>query len=306
MDVVLIQPRGRIGRAENRFTRYAPLPLGLLSVATPLDVAGYKVRIIDQWTEPDWEEILLAERKTRPICVGITAMTGAQIHWALEASEIVKKNSNVPVVWGGIHPSMLPRQTLENQYIDIIVQGEGEETFLELVNTLGNKQPLDNVKSIWYKDGSLIRQTPPRPFIDLNKQPPLSYHLIDLKSHMASTYEIDALPFETSRGCPFDCSFCYNTSFNRRHWRAIDPEQTLFRIKRVVEQHGIRGFVFADDNFFTNLDRAHDILEGFVKQKLDILWGKGDIRLDQLASLDDEYLKLIEKSGCHSLAIGIA
>jgi radical SAM superfamily enzyme YgiQ (UPF0313 family) len=85
----------------------------------------------------------------------------------------------------------------------------------------------------------------------------------------------------------------------------MGTEQTLFRMKRIVEQYGIRGFVFADDNFFTNLDRAHQILEGFVKQKLDILWGKGDIRLDQLAQLDDEFLGLIEKSGCHSLAIGI-
>ena len=303
MDVVLIQPRYRISR--DPISHHASLPAGLLAVATPLDVAGYKVRIIDQSTEPNWEEIILAELKTRPICVGITAMTGAQIYWALKASEIVKKNSNVPVVWGGIHASMLPRQTLGNQYIDIIVQGEGEETFFELVNTLGNKQPLDNVKGIWYKDGGLIKQTPPRPFIDLNKQPPLSYHLVDLKSHMASTYGIAALPFETSRGCSFDCSFCYNTSFNKRQWRAMDTEQTLFRIKRVVEQYGIRGFVFADDNFFTNLDRVHHILEGIVKQKLDILWGKGDIRLDQLSRMDDEFLDLMERSGCHSLAIGI-
>jgi radical SAM superfamily enzyme YgiQ (UPF0313 family) len=85
----------------------------------------------------------------------------------------------------------------------------------------------------------------------------------------------------------------------------MDTEQTLFRIKRVVEKYGIKAFIFSDDNFFTNLDRAHDILEGFVKLNLDIRWGKGDIRLDQLASLDDEYLQLIERSGCHSLAIGI-
>ena len=85
----------------------------------------------------------------------------------------------------------------------------------------------------------------------------------------------------------------------------MGTEQTLFRIKRVVEQYGIRGFVFADDNFFTNLDRAHQILEEIVKQKLNIIWGKGDIRLDQLAQLDDDFLGLIEKSGCHSLAIGI-
>jgi anaerobic magnesium-protoporphyrin IX monomethyl ester cyclase len=305
MDVILIQPKDRISRAPNRLTRRAPLPVGILSVATPLDVAGYTVRIIDQWTEPDWEKILLAELKTRPICVGITAMTGAQIHWALKASEVVKRNSDVAVVWGGVHSSLLPRQTLENQLIDIIVQGEGEETFYELVSTLGNKQPLDKVKGIWYKDGNEIRQTPERPFIDLNKQPPLSYHLIDLKAHMSSTYGRDALRMETSRGCPFDCSFCYNTSFNKRQWRALDPEQTVFRIRRVVKDFGINAFVFTDDNFFTDPDRVQQVLEGFVREKLDIVWGKGDIRLDLLARMNDEFISLAERSGCHSLAIGI-
>ena len=305
MDVILVQPRARLSRAPTRIARHAPPPIGPLSVATPLDIAGYKVKIIDQWTEPNWEQILLAELKTKPICVGVTAMTGMQLLWALKASELVKRNSDVPVVWGGVHASLLPRQTLENPYIDIVVQGEGEETFFELVRALGNRQPLDMVKGIWFKDSGQIKQTLPRPFIDLNRQPLLSYHLFDLKSHMSSTFGVDALAFETSRGCPFDCAFCYNISFNQRKWRAIDPEQALFRIKRVVKQYGIRGFVLSDDNFFTDLDRAHKILEGIVKQKLDIIWGKGDIRLDQLAQLDDEFLGLIERSGCHSLAIGI-
>ena len=302
MDVILIQPEVRISRSP--ITR-ATAPLGILSVATPLDVAGYKVRVIDQRIEPNWEQILLAELKTKPICVGVTSMTGPQIWWGLKASKIVKENSDVPVVWGGVHASLLPQQTLENPLVDIVVQGEGEETFLELVRTLDNRQPLDKVKGIWYKDGCQIKQTPPRSFIDLNQQPPLSYHLIDLKSLMSSTCGLDALRFETSRGCPFNCAFCYNTSFNKRQWRALGAEQTLFRIKRVVEQYGIRGFYFVDDNFFTSPDRAQQILEDIVRENLGIIWGKGDIRLDLFAKIDDDFLRLIEGSGCTSLVIGV-
>jgi len=305
MDVVLIQPRDRISRAPNRITRSAPLPVGLLSVATPLDEAGYQVRIIDQWTEPDWELSLLAELKTRPICVGVTAMTGGQLWWALKASEIVKRNSDVPVVWGGVHSSLLPQQTLENTYIDIVAQGEGEETFFELVRALANKDALNTVKGIWYKEDGQIKQTPPRPFIDLNRQPPLSYHLVNLKSHMLNVSGVDALRFEASRGCPFDCAFCYNTAFNKRQWRSMSTEQMILRIKRVIEGYGIKGFVFSDDNFFTNLNRAREILEEIIRKNLDIIWGEGEIRLDVLSKLDDETLRLIERSGCHNLAIGI-
>jgi radical SAM superfamily enzyme YgiQ (UPF0313 family) len=301
-DVILIQPRYRLGRTP---TRRNALPLGLLTVATPLDLAGYKVRILDQRLEPDWEQDLLAELKTKPICVGVTAMTGAQIWWGLKASEVVKQNSDVTVVWGGVHPSLLPRQTLENPYVDVVVQGEGEETFFELVEALGNKKPLHKVQGIWYKEGGNIKQNPPRPFIDLNRQPPLSYHLVNIWQHLTNVSGRDALPIESSRGCPFNCAFCYNTSFQQRQWRALTAEQMLLRMKRVIDEYGLRSFFFSDDNFFTDSNRAYQILDGMVKQRFDIVWGKGDIRLDLLAQLDNDFLRLIERSGCLSLAIGI-
>ncbi|MFC1958804.1 B12-binding domain-containing radical SAM protein [Chloroflexota bacterium] len=189
--------------------------------------------------------------------------------------------------------------------MDIVVQGEGEETFFELVKALGNRGPLAKVKGIWYKEGGDIRQNPPRPFIDLNQQPPLSYHLIDVEKHMGSMSGRDAPLFETSRGCPFDCSFCYSTCFHQRQWRALTPEQTLLRIKRARDEYGVRRMAFSDDNFFTSPDRAYQILAGMVQQRLNIVWGKGDIRLDLLSRLDDDFLHLIERSGCSALAIGV-
>jgi radical SAM superfamily enzyme YgiQ (UPF0313 family) len=302
MDVVLVQPRNKLSRD---ISGMAHLPIGLLSVATPLDIAGYQVRIIDQRTEYDWEASLLSELKTDPVCVGISVTTGPQIWWALKASELVKQNSEVPVVWGGVHPSLLPKQTLEHPYIDFIVQGEGEETFYELVTALGNKTPLNRINGIWYKENNHVKQNPSRDFIDLNKQPPLSYHLIDLDTHMMSILGVGALLMETSRGCPFNCAFCYNTCFNKRRWRAFTAEETLSRMKRAKDVYGVNAFVFSDDNFFVEQQRTHRILEGLIKQMPDIIWGKGDIRLDFLSKLDDEFLRLIERSGCEFLAIGV-
>jgi len=122
---------------------------------------------------------------------------------------------------------------------------------------------------------------------------------------MLSISGVDALQFEASRGCPFDCAFCYNTAFNKRQWRAMSAEQVLYRIRRAVEEYGIKGFVFSDDNFFTDPNRAQEILEEIIRQNLDIIWGEGEVRLDLLSKMDDESLDLIERSGCHSLAIGI-
>jgi radical SAM superfamily enzyme YgiQ (UPF0313 family) len=263
------------------------------------------VRIIDQATDSDWEASLLAELKSGPVCVGVTSMTGPQIEWGLKASRLVKENSHVPVVWGGVHASLLPEQTLESPYVDIVVQGEGEETLFELVEALGSRRALDGVRGIWYKDGGQTRRNPPRPFLDLNQQPPLSYHLVDLTTHMASISGRNALRIETSRGCPFDCAFCYNTAFGGRQWRAVNAEEALRRITRAVRELGAEAVAFSDDNFFTDPDRAHRILEGMVREVPGVVWGRGDIRLDMVSRLDDEYLGLIQRSGCLSLVIGV-
>lgn len=302
MDVILIQPRCMLGRGPTNDTL---VPLGLLAIATPLDLAGYKVRIIDQRTDPDWESNLLSELDSKPICVGVTVMTGPSIFWALKASELVKRHSSIPVVWGGTHPSLLPHQTLENPNVDLVVQGEGEETFFELVQCLVNKEPLHQIRGLWHRENGPIEGNPPRPIIDLNMQQPLSYHLIDLKTHMMWLSGRQALLFETSRGCPFNCTFCYNTSVRRGQWRALTANQVLMRLKRVLQEYKIGAVAFSDDNFFVNLDRAHQILEGMVQSNLNIVWGKGDIRLDLLSQLDDDFLDLMQRSGCLSLVIGV-
>ncbi len=305
MDVILLQPKGRVGRVPLNRTGRVPLPEGILAVATPLDAAGYKVRIIDQRIEADWEQILLAELKTKPVCFGVTAMTGPQIDGALKASELVKKNSDIPVVWGGIHPTLLPRQTLENENVDIVVQEEGEETFLELVNALTANKPINDIRGLWWKNGGIITENKPRPYIDLNLQPIPAYHLIDLKRYTTVIAGHDCLPIETSRGCAFNCAFCYNTRFHRKKWRFLTAEETLSRMRYLIDRYKVDGFVIRDDNFFSNPERAHTILEGVVNQKMNIVWGKGDIRLDVLARLDDDYLSLLERSHCLSLVVGI-
>ena len=92
------------------------LPLSLLYLANPLDKGNLKVKIIDQRVNKrDWENILSRELKDKPICVGISSMTGFQIKGGLKASQIVKRLSpQTKVVWGGVHPSLLPEQTLKN------------------------------------------------------------------------------------------------------------------------------------------------------------------------------------------------
>ncbi|HWP93205.1 MAG TPA: cobalamin-dependent protein, partial [Thermodesulfobacteriota bacterium] len=150
MDVLLFNPAPRSGwQAQRR----VEVPLSLLCTATPLARQGYRIKIIDQFANPNWKREFTDALKEKPICFGVTCMTGPQILRALEACEQFReRHPDVPIVWGGIHASLLPQQTLENPYVDIVVVGEGEETFKELVKALESGAPLNLVKGICFKE----------------------------------------------------------------------------------------------------------------------------------------------------------
>jgi len=271
-------------------------PLSLLAIAAPLVKRGYAIKIINQSLQPDWRNILFDSFKNRPICIGISAMTGYQLNYALEVSEIVKQNSSIPVVWGGIHATILPQQTLENSFIDIVVEGEGEQTFLELVCALEKNSDMQHIPGLWYKKDGKIIKTPRRNFIDLNLFPSPSYDLLGEK-------DIDTIRLFTSRGCPHHCSYCYNTTVNQSVWRVLSAEEALRRIGLVVNDFKYLNHIsFVDDEFFMDLKRARIILEGLVK--FNISWST-HIRIDTLAKLDKDFLNLLDRSHCHHLLIGI-
>jgi anaerobic magnesium-protoporphyrin IX monomethyl ester cyclase len=281
------------------------LPLNLLTVATPLDRAGYTVKIVDQRVQPDWREILEEELRHGLICVGISSMTGPQIRNALDVSRLVRQRGNTPVVWGGVHPTLLPEQTLAHPDIDIVVQGEGEETFAELVRALEEGTPLEQVCGIWFKQGGKIFTTGPRPAIDLNKQSPLSYHLVDLKPYLLQIGRRKHITIETSRGCNFKCRYCWETSVYHSRWRGVSAEEVLRRIKLLVKDYGIQGFLFCDDNFFVDKERAIEIFRRLKAEVPGVTISKLDGHLSVLVRLTDEELEVLHDGGCQRLMMGI-
>ncbi|MGD9015034.1 MAG: radical SAM protein [Candidatus Omnitrophota bacterium] len=302
-SVILIYPSDRFGGAVQPRIE---LPLAMLTIATPLDRAGYRVKIIDQRLDRHWKINLQEELNKDPICVGISSMTGPQIRNGLEASQFVKQSSDIPVVWGGIHPTLLPEQTARNENIDIVVQGEGEETFFELVRALENKTALDKIRGIWYKQGNEIKHTALRPLIDLNMQPVLSYHLVDMKKYQVGVFGKGHISLETSRGCPLRCNYCYNTRVFNSSWRCLSVDETMRRIKILVNDYGIKGFLFPDDNFFgSGKERGMSIIKRIKDEKINILISKLDSHLPLLSRLTDDELRLLKQAGLTMLMIGV-
>ncbi len=300
--VVLVHPQ-----ATRRWVAqpWCDLPLELISVGSPLSRRGYRVRIIDQRVQPDWRPRLLEALAEKPVCVGVTSTTGPQLRSALQVSQLVKQRQDVPVVWGGIHATLLPEQTLERPEIDYVVQGEGERTFEELVAALERDGVARNIAGVWWKEQDQAVSGGQRPFIDLNDEPFLDYDLVDVPSYTRKVFGVERLAFSTSRGCCFPCAFCYSTAVHRRRWRALDPETAVQQLKEFTRRYGVRGIFPTDANFFLDLDRARAILDGVLRENLKLVFTRLHIRFDTLRRLSDEDLSLIERAGCKCLALGV-
>ena len=300
-NIILIQPK--LGYVDS-FIYKSTLPSALLSIARFVD-KEYKVKIIDQRIDKEWKKHILKELNQNPICVATTCMTGMPIKSALEISKFVKDNSIIPVIWGGQHPTILPEQCLKNENIDIVVRGEGEITFYQLVKALDKNKPMKNIKGTSYKKNKKIIHNPDREFADLNKLPSLPYHLINIKDHLTKRLNVPSLYMGTSRGCPNNCGFCYNKFFNKCRWRALNAENVIKNIKHAADNLKIKNIYFYDDNFFVNTKRAEDIVEGIIKEKFDIMWEPQGSDINYVNRLSDKSLKLLEKSRCSRLTFGV-
>ena len=138
-DIILINPHG------TKFVGDYTLPLALLQSSVYIN-EDYDVKVLDLRVKPNWEKTLLTELKKNPKFVGVSTITGPNLRSALEISKVVKENSNALVVWGGIHSTLLPGETLRHPLVDLVVKGEGEETFKELADAITQNKPLKDIK----------------------------------------------------------------------------------------------------------------------------------------------------------------
>lgn len=305
-SVVLIYPKTGLDCGST----VAP-PHSLLTIAAPLLKSGYTVKIFDQRTELITSQLLSNYLSDQTICVGLSAMTGTQIRHALNLAQWAREltHGKVPIIWGGPHPSVAPAQTLEHELVDIVAIGEGDETLLEVVRALDHRQSLSTVKGIMYKDGGKMIKTDCRPLLDVDSLLPTPWHLINTEKYIHKDMYIKNRRRvmdigQTSRGCPFNCGFCSSASIRERKWRAISVGRTLDMIIDDVRRFKLDGIWLRDDEFYINRKRANEILEGFIKNDLNISFYTSGTRADVFMKASDSDIELLKKAGAHTLKFG--
>ncbi len=281
----------------------ATAPLGLLAISTPLLRAGYEIRIIDSTITPNYIQRILEEVKDA-LCLGISVVTGPMIKDTVDAAKAVKKwDPEFPVILGGWHPSLLPSQTLEADYVDFIVRGQGEESTLELLNRLRDHGPLDDVYGIGFKREGKTHFTPTRPLKTLDQMPPKAYHLADFDAYERVCGRRWAM-YVSSLACPFDCAYCTNAGVYGRKWNALPVEQVVEETIDLTRRYRLELLWMADDNFLVDLDRALQIAEGLIRAGGNFKWSI-QATTNLTARLSVEELTLLRRSGMHQVCQGI-
>jgi len=288
------------------------IPQSVLYVGTALKRNGYDVKIIDTMIDDNWKSTFKKELEGGVLAVGISCMTGMQILASLDVAKYVRElDPDIPLIWGGIHPSLLPKQTLENPYVDFVVIGDGEETTVDLINNLGDKSSYKNIPGIAFKDGenddndnNNIIINPSRKAVDLNDIPIPDYGLIEVRDYITSqTKGGRDLVVHTSRGCPHRCTYCYNPAFHHRKYRTLNAENVVKHIKYIVENYNVTAINLNEDNFFTDKARVEKICRLLIKENVKIKI-RTQCRVDYLVKYSDEFLKLIRKAGIILLYLG--
>jgi radical SAM superfamily enzyme YgiQ (UPF0313 family) len=298
--IVLLQPR--VGYMDSMRSKPA-LPLSLLHAAS-LASERYEVMIIDQRVSGSWEQRLVRELEQDPLLVGITCYTGPMIRRALELAQAVRDRApEVPILWGGVHVGLLPEQSLQHPLVDLVARGEGEETLLRLADALSNGGDLADVPGLSFMDGDRYVATPAAPYLDVTAAAEIPYHLVDVEQYLPLYEGRRSLYMESSRGCPYACTYCYNVYFNDRKWRAQAPARVIERVQYVRNRYGVQDVYFTDDDFFINAKRSRAIVEGM--RDVDVSWQVQGSDIICISKMDDDFLNLLRDSNFRRFTIGI-
>lgn len=283
-------------------TRSAVYPLSCLYLSGYIKKYGYEPVILDHNDEKDYEGFLKQHIKDA-ICVGISSLTGTQIRYGLQMSHFIKSiNPEIPVIWGGHHPTACPEQTVSDPRIDIVVRHEGELTFLELVQTIEKRGSLDGVKGITYKSNGKVINNPSRLPMDLSEMPDIPWHLIDIERKLKNSVD-KFIAIQTGRGCPFNCTFCSIEKTGVEIHRMFTPEYIIRNLEPIINKYQIKKCKFFEPHFITNKQRVKEICTEFINKKINIEWS-ASARADTFARFDDETLNLLPKSGCEMVTFG--
>ncbi|HXE12473.1 MAG TPA: radical SAM protein [Bryobacteraceae bacterium] len=296
--IVLLHPRST--KPKNR-----RFPLALLSLAAVLE-GKEPYAIVDGNADPHPEQTLdrLAVEH-RITLLAVSVMPGPQMVAAIPLCRDFRlKHPSIPIVWGGYFPSLYTDAALNAKYVDFAVRGQGEETFIELIEALRTTRRYAGVRGLSYKDDfGLHVHNAERPLRSPNEFPWLPYgSLPNAEKYIMPTFlGRRTAVHQASIGCPFRCNFCGVVPIYQGRQRTETPERTAAILSHLQKKYSIDSVQFYDNNFFLNESHTAALAEKLIPLRLQ-WWCEG--RIDTVVRYSEETFRLLKRAGAKMIFFG--
>lgn len=275
------------------------LPFGVMALSSFLKENGVDCKVVSTALPLAADKIF--EELDKADLFGISSMSGPYLSYAISIIETIRKiKPNLPIVWGGPHASLMGEDLINRNLADYVIKGVGEKSLLMLIKSLGQDSALSFIPGLIYRDRGQIKQNPPDLNFDINEFPQLDYSIIlNLRPSLLS----EEYSYFSSRGCPFDCSYCVASIIYNRRWYNKSEDKVVSELTEAYNKYRYKSVFFWDDNLFVDPKRLTNILSRLNEVNINFKWS-GFCRADLFAKFDDEIIKEFKNYGLIWISIG--
>jgi anaerobic magnesium-protoporphyrin IX monomethyl ester cyclase len=280
------------------------LPLSILAIAAVVE-GKEDYRIVDGNLDPNPTESLISIIKEHSVeLLAVTVMPGPQTMGAVASCrEIRARFPQLPIVWGGYFASNYTAAALNAGYVDYAVRGQGEKTFLELIEAIRGHRDLKDIAGLSYKtpDGKACHN-PERRMGSLDDFPWYPYHRLSAAKYFLPTFlGRRTAVHQASLGCPYRCNFCGVVTFSGSREKMESPARTEGMLRHLVHTYGVDAVQFYDNNFFLREDHTRELADRMAPLQLR-WWCEG--RSDIMMGYSDDTFEALRRAGCTMIFFG--
>lgn len=286
---------------KGAFHHHPYLPIGLAYLAAVLEEKGHEVLVLDCLASNiDQEQLKQKLGEFNPNVVGISSMTPMVLSTMIAARGAKQVCPDATVVLGGPHATFMDKEILSSEPdVDVIVRGEGELTLVELTQRIINNVGLNSAEGITFRHSGQIVQNPSRPYIqNLDELPFPAYKHFPLEKYRL--FGKLFFPVITSRGCPYQCSFCTSSRILGKQYRARSPKNIGNELEMLKREYNADSFTFYDDTLTLDKKRIFEICDEIKSRKINIPWDC-QTRVDQIT---EEILTKMKATNCQQVFFG--
>jgi radical SAM superfamily enzyme YgiQ (UPF0313 family) len=280
------------------------LPLSILAIAAVVE-GKEEYAIVDGNLDPNPTESLIRLIKEHPVeLLAVTVMPGPQTIGAVESCrEIRSRFPHLPIAWGGYFATNYTAAALNAGYVDYAVRGQGEQTFLDLLDAIRGQRELKDIPGLSYKtpDGA-ARHNPERPMKGLDGYPWYPYHRLPVERYLLRTFlGRRTAVHQASIGCPYRCNFCGVVNFSGSREKMESPARTEGILRHLAQTYGVDAVQFYDNNFFLREDHSRELADRLAPLHLR-WWCEG--RTDIMMRYSDATFEALRRAGCTMIFFG--